>query len=109
MNKLGSFLLNQTIKNVCVNNCKSSVALYSSNFSKKDEPQKLVDGTRKPKVSPKITLINVNETVSVVSLDEATKLSKRRDLKLVKILDLDTKTSRSVYKVILRDYLVQMG
>lgn len=54
---------------------------------------------RKPKLAPKITLIAQDQSVSVVNLDEAQKISKRRDLKLVKIIDLDMKTQRPVYKL----------
>lgn len=46
----------------------------------------------------KVTLISQNEDVTIVSLAEAQKLSKRRELKLVKIIDVDAKTSRPVYK-----------
>ncbi|XP_045479190.1 uncharacterized protein LOC123684107 [Harmonia axyridis] len=47
---------------------------------------------------PKITLIS-DSLVSITTLEEAQKLSKRRDLKLVKILDLDLKTQRPTYKL----------
>lgn len=53
---------------------------------------------RKTNIIPKITLINVDE-VSIVTLEEAQKISKRRDLKLVKIVDVDTKSQRPVYKL----------
>ncbi|XP_058459328.1 translation initiation factor IF-3, mitochondrial [Malaya genurostris] len=53
----------------------------------------------KPKSSSKITLVGTDETVTIVSIDEAQKISKRRDLKLVKIIDLDIKTHRPVYKL----------
>lgn len=49
---------------------------------------------------PKITLITPeNNNISITTLEEAQKISKRRDLKLVKIVDLDAKTSRPVYKL----------
>lgn len=54
---------------------------------------------RKPKTSPKVTLVSTDESVSIVSLEEAEKISKRRDLKLVKIVDLSLKTQRPVYKL----------
>lgn len=47
---------------------------------------------------PKITLIS-DSLVSVTTMEEAQKLSKRRDMKLVKIVDLDSKTQRPVYKL----------
>lgn len=46
----------------------------------------------------KITLHGVGGDISITSLDEATKLSKRRGLKLVKERDFDGKTQRPVYK-----------
>lgn len=56
---------------------------------------------KKPKrpIIPRITLLTANDEISVTTLEEAQKLSKRRDLKLVKIVDLDTKTQRPVYKL----------
>lgn len=53
---------------------------------------------RKTTIIPKITLLSGND-VTVTTLVEAEKLAKRRDLKLVKIIDLDTKTQRTVYKL----------
>lgn len=55
--------------------------------------------TRKPKTTPKVTLVGPDQSVSIVNLDEAQKISKRRDLKLVKIIDVDLKTQRPVYKL----------
>ncbi|XP_055597192.1 translation initiation factor IF-3 [Uranotaenia lowii] len=48
---------------------------------------------------PKITLISPDQSIAIISLDEAQKISKRRDLKLVKIVDLDIKTQRPIYKL----------
>lgn len=47
---------------------------------------------------PKVTLIQDGE-VLITSLEDAQKLSKRRNLKLVKMIDIDTKTERPVYKL----------
>lgn len=54
---------------------------------------------RKAPIVPRITLLSGKDDISVTTLEEAQKLAKRRDLKLVKILDLDTKTQRPVYKL----------
>ncbi|XP_062559438.1 translation initiation factor IF-3 [Armigeres subalbatus] len=54
---------------------------------------------KKTKTTPKITLVGPDQSVSIVNLDEAQKISKRRDLKLVKIIDVDLKTLRPVYKL----------
>lgn len=48
---------------------------------------------------PKITLIFSDESIQVVTMEEAKKISDRRNLKLVKIVDLDTKTQRPVFKL----------
>ncbi|KAF2898040.1 hypothetical protein ILUMI_08136 [Ignelater luminosus] len=65
--------------------------------------QKTVDGEQQKKSKrqpiPKITLISSDDNISITTLEEAQQLSKRRDLKLVKIVDLDTKTQRPVYKL----------
>lgn len=88
------FALNRqfVIKVLCV---QQKVFVSNSKIEEiKSEAQK------KPKrpIIPKITLISA-DNVSVTTLEEAQKLSKRRDLKLVKIIDVDTKTQRPVYKL----------
>lgn len=80
------------------------VILGSANFSSKsskppnNESLAAAAAAKKPKTAPKITLIAQDQSVQVVNLDEAQRISKRRDLKLVKIIDLDLKTQRPVYK-----------
>lgn len=54
--------------------------------------------TKRP-VVPRITLITGKDDVSVMTLEEAQKMSARRNLKLVKVLDFDTKSQRPVYKL----------
>lgn len=53
---------------------------------------------KKKPIIPRITLLNGSE-ITITTLEEAQKLSKRRDLKLVKIVDLDTKTQRPIYRL----------
>lgn len=53
---------------------------------------------KKTSIIPKVTLFHGKE-MSVTTLEEAQKLAKRRDLKLIKIIDLDTKTQRPIYKL----------
>jgi len=48
---------------------------------------------------PKITLLGPEKDISVVTMDDATKICERRGLKLVKVIDIDTKTQRPVYKM----------
>ena len=54
---------------------------------------------RKPLTSPKITLISPEEEVITITLENAEKLANRRNLKLVKIVDFDTKSERPLYKL----------
>jgi len=55
----------------------------------------------RPKTTPlpKITLLGLEKDVSVVTIDVASKMCERRGLKLVKIIDIDTKTQRPVYQM----------
>lgn len=49
---------------------------------------------------PKITLLSSDSNnITVTTLEEAQRIAKRRDLKLVKLLDLDTKSERPVFKL----------
>lgn len=54
--------------------------------------------TKRP-IIPRITLISGKDDITVTTLEDAQKLATRRNLKLVKIVDLDTKTERPVYKL----------
>lgn len=54
--------------------------------------------TKRP-IVPKITLISGKDDISVVTLEDAQKIATRRNLKLVKIVDLDTKTERPVFQL----------
>ncbi|XP_058066668.1 translation initiation factor IF-3 [Anopheles bellator] len=81
-----------------------TVANYSAKTTKPDSGSESRGATgarseRKAKISPKVTLIGSDESISVVNLEEATKISNRRNLKLVKVSDLDTKTQRPVYRL----------
>uniref|UniRef100_A0A182R5C5 Uncharacterized protein n=1 Tax=Anopheles funestus TaxID=62324 RepID=A0A182R5C5_ANOFN len=80
----------------------TNVLLYSTKTTKPQEPStgSAANSNKKAKTTPKITLISSDESISIVNLDEAVKISNRRNLKLVKITDLDTKTQRPVYKLI---------
>ncbi|KAM0735834.1 Translation initiation factor IF-3 [Formica fusca] len=48
---------------------------------------------------PKITLLSLNDSITVTVLEHAQRLAKRRKLTLVKISDLDSKTQRPLYKL----------
>ncbi|XP_049810229.1 translation initiation factor IF-3, mitochondrial isoform X3 [Schistocerca nitens] len=74
------------------------------NYATKQELETNQDksiGTKKKQPHiPKITLHGTDGSISVVSLEEAQKLSKRRDLKLLKVTDLDSSQQRPVYKLL---------
>ena len=74
-------------------NCRIVCSLrYQSNSS---------DTKTNKKNEQKITLFSGNATVPLIAtMEEAQKLSKRRNLKLVKVQDMDTKTQRPVFKLI---------
>lgn len=84
---------------------QNCVILRSNNFTKlgrtclSTEPPKTLPLSKNPKhkTSPKITLVT-GEKIEVTTLDQAKKLAERRQMKLVSIVDFDTKTSRAVYK-----------
>jgi len=48
---------------------------------------------------PVVTLIGTDNSLAVMSLSEAERIAKRRELKLVRIIDIDTKTQRPVYQL----------
>lgn len=62
-----------------------------------------VKETKKPRPKtvpvPKITLLGPEKDMSIVTIDVASKMCFRRGLKLVKIIDFDTKTQRPVYQM----------
>lgn len=99
--------LTSLLKTFRVLTVKHSIKHVSCAFSSKAPPQgviKRVDPatgeikTKKTNIIPKITLIS-GENITITTLQEAEKLSKRRDLKLVKVVDLDAKTQRPVYQL----------
>lgn len=87
-------LLNILGNRTVLQNTKLLYSKYDKIFEEKPEPKK------KKTFIPKITLISSDESISVTTLDEAKKISLRRDLKLVKITDLDTKTQRPIYRLV---------
>lgn len=56
------------------------------------------DVPKKPNIENRITLIGIDNSVSITDLKNAQNLSSKRELKLVKIQDVDSRTRRPVYK-----------
>lgn len=98
MNKLCTHLVRQTLQNCVIRSSQfssfSRIACYST------DPPKTVPLSKNPKhkTSPRITLLSGDDKIEITTLDQAKKIAERRQLKLVSILDIDTKTSRPVYK-----------
>ena len=86
-------------QNVCNNLAQRQAISFSANrktISPAEEEQKKKKKT--PRV-PRITLVHPDESVTIVLLEEAQKLAKRRNLHLAKMPYIDTKSDRDVYKL----------
>lgn len=99
-----SMALRRTIYRVQDFNNKCCVINDVRTFSKKStlEENDDVVPVKKPKTVPvpKITLVSLDNSMTVTVLEDAQRLAKRRKLNLVKVSDLDSKTQRPVYKLI---------
>lgn len=77
----------------------SNVNQYVQNCSKSYTDD--TDGKEKKRKTsriPKITLIHTNKSISVISLEDAEKLAKRRNLELIHVSNT-SKSGRSVYEL----------
>ncbi|KAL5288788.1 HRASLS family protein [Megaselia abdita] len=68
---------------------------YANTISEANEEK-----PKKPKTDIKVTLLGTNNATTITSLEEAQKISKRRNLKLVQVQEFDSKTHRPVYKLL---------
>ncbi|KAB0799003.1 hypothetical protein PPYR_06883 [Photinus pyralis] len=93
------------LRNVCGlhNNFLNTLCKHFSAKPPTTPIQKNAEGEtqKRPKSQPvpKITLIVNDDNMSITTLEEAQHMSKRRALKLVKLVDMDNKTQRPVYKL----------
>ncbi|XP_030745807.1 uncharacterized protein LOC115874708 [Sitophilus oryzae] len=89
----------QSFRSIC--SCYNNVH-YSNkpvrNIVAERDPETGQIKKKKLPIIPKVTLLH-GEDITITTLEEAQKIAKRRDLKLVRIIDLDTKTQRPVYKL----------
>lgn len=98
MNTLCSLVLKRTLQMNVIPGRQlmniNRIACYSS------EPPKTVPLSKNPKhkTSPRVTLMHSDNKMEITTLDQAKKIAERRQLKLVNIVDFDTKTSRPIYK-----------
>lgn len=72
-------------------------SLRYANFK---EATSSTDKSSKTKTDMKVTLMGTNNDLSITTLEEAQKISKRRNLKLVQIKEMDSKTHRPIYKLL---------
>jgi len=96
MNSLCRFLVTQKLQNCVIRSNQISGILRCSTKATKTVP---LSRNPKHKTSPMITLISEGNKIELTTLDQAKKIAERRDLKLVSIMDCDTKTQRAVYKL----------
>jgi len=97
MNKICSIIIKNALQSHAVRsnyvNNLGKIAFYSSSQHKDEQGER-----RKTKPIPKISLIFEDNKMEVINLDQAKKIAEHRQLKLVNIIDYDTKSSRPVYK-----------
>lgn len=62
-----------------------------------DEPKK--SNSKRKIFIPKVTLLSDTGDMTVMTLEEAEKLAHRRNLKLVKVVDVETRSERAVYRL----------
>lgn len=79
--------------------CTDTRTASKASDSSVQKPSVTSPRNRKSDTGPVITLIGTDNNLAVLSLSEAEKIAKRRDLKLVKIVDFDTKTQRPIYQL----------
>jgi len=66
-----------------------------------------VVNVKKRQYEVRVTLINPDESMQIITLDEAGKIARRRNLKLLRVLERDPKTDRAVYKLLSSKYFLQ--
>lgn len=77
----------------------TSVVNFTSRDASFDDEKPKENKVKKPPV-PKVTLLGPDNTiVTVATLEEIQKISTKKDLRLVKIVDLDAKSHRPIYKM----------
>lgn len=96
--------LYRTVKNINKSSFHCSNCLLKTNFEASNEKSSSASAMKKPEKKVKerltyITLVEGNDYLTVTTLEDATKLAQRRNLKLVKIKDYDTKTERCTYQL----------
>jgi hypothetical protein len=98
MNSAFRLIAKQTLQNCVILRSNQLTNLSRAAFFSSEPPKTLPQSKNpKQKTSPKITLVT-GERIEVTTLDQAKKIAERRQMKLVSVIDFETKTSRAVYK-----------
>jgi hypothetical protein len=69
----------------------------SSSFNDYNRDDKNKGERQKTPIVPKITLINDNK-MEIVTMEQAKKIADKRQMKLINIVDFDTKSKRKIFK-----------
>lgn len=86
-------------QNACNNLAQRQAISFSANCKASSQAEAEQKKKKKTPRVPRITLIHPDESVTIVLLEEAEKLAKRRNLQLAKMPYIDTKADRDVYKL----------
>lgn len=98
MNLLKGIILNQIQnKHYCMS-CQNITRVCSYSVSRYFSTDSLEEDKKAAKKEVKVTLLSDGDKIEITNLKEAQKKALRRSLKLVKVVDLDSKTQRPVYR-----------
>lgn len=94
MNQIRTQFMKTVIKSCTLRQSIPITRAFSSSNNNEDEKKK-----KKTPAEIKITLITDGNKMSVITMEQAKKIAASRQLKLVNVLDFDTKSSRAIYKL----------
>ena len=86
-------------QNACNNLAQRQAISFSANCRTNLQAEEEQKKKKKTPRIPRITLIHPDESVTIVLLEEAQRLAKRRNLHLTKMPYIETKSDREVYKL----------
>ncbi|XP_059608923.1 translation initiation factor IF-3 [Phlebotomus argentipes] len=80
---------------------RAPIARYAAQSADSTTPRAPDKGDSKnpDKVVPKITLLGPDDSTTVVTMEEAQKISRRRDMRLVMVEDMNPKSQRAIYRL----------
>lgn len=95
MNQIRNQFIKNVIKSCTLRQSTPITRTFSAGLTK-DEDQKK---KKKTPAELRVTLITDGNKMSVITLEQAKKMALSRSLKLVNVVDFDTKSSRPIYKL----------